>query len=119
MKADTLVISELRRRVLDAGFEWSAFRPGVEIHRLYGEESDGASAALLRYAPGACVPHHRHQGYEHIFVLHGTQVDENGTHASGTLVVNPPGSTHEVRSPDGCVVLAIWERPNVFSPGSA
>jgi len=119
MKGNTLVISDLRQRVLEAGFEWADFRRGVEIHLLYEGNDGGASAALLRYAPGACVPHHQHQGWEHIFILHGTQIDGNGTHTSGTLVINPPGSDHDVRSPDGCVVLAIWERPNVFNSGSA
>jgi len=119
MKGNTLVISDLRQRVLEAGFEWADFRRGVEIHLLYEGNDGGASAALLRYAPGACVPHHQHQGWEHILILHGTQIDGNGTHTSGTLVINPPGSAHDVRSPDGCVVLAIWERPNVFNSGSA
>ena len=119
MRGDTIVISELRQRVLDADFQWASFRPGVEIHRLYGGDGEGASAALLRYAPGASVPHHLHQGYEHIFVLHGTQIDAHGAHPPGTLVVNPPGSAHDVSSPDGCVVLAIWERANVFSSSGA
>ena len=27
---------------------WDPFREGVDIHRLYGDPTDGASAALLR-----------------------------------------------------------------------
>jgi anti-sigma factor ChrR (cupin superfamily) len=115
VKENTLVISELSRRVLRADFEWTPYRPGVNIHRLYGKGDSGPSAALLQYAPGASIPEHSHPGYEHIFILHGTQVDVRGTHATGTLVINPPGSSHEVSSPGGCVVLAIWERPVAFS----
>jgi anti-sigma factor ChrR (cupin superfamily) len=114
MKGDTLVISELASRVLDPRFEWMPYRDGVQIHRLYGTGEKGPSAALLRYEAGATIPRHTHQGYEHIYVLHGTQVDVRGTHAAGTLVVNRPGSSHAVVSPEGCVVLAIWERPVVF-----
>lgn len=89
------------------------FRPGVDIHRLYGgaEGDDGPSAALLRYAPGGSVPLHEHAGYEHVLVLDGSQEDEGGRYAAGALVVNPPGSRHAVRSPEGCVALLVWERP--------
>jgi len=115
VKGDTLVISELSRRVLSPDFAWTPYRPGVDIHRLYGDGESGPSAAILQYAAGANIPQHVHQGYEHIFILHGTQVDVRGTHVAGTLVINPPGSGHSVTSPEGCVVLVIWERPVAFS----
>lgn len=115
MKEDALVISELSRRALSPDFEWTPYRPGVDIHRLYGQGDNGPSAALLHYAPGARIPQHSHRGYEHIFILQGTQVDMQGTHSAGALVVNPPGSSHEVSSPEGCVVLVIWERPVEFT----
>ncbi|KYF51193.1 cupin domain-containing protein [Sorangium sp. So ce854] len=93
---------------------WRRFREGVEIHRLYGSGDAGASAALLRYAPGASVPQHVHRGHEHILVLAGSQSDERGHHRAGTLVVNAPGTRHSVSSAEGCIVLAIWEQPVVF-----
>lgn len=90
---------------------WEPFRPGVDIYRLYGDGSKGAAAALLRYQPGASVPKHDHTGFEHIFVLSGSQTDHNGEHQTGTLVINPPGTNHSVISEAGCIVLAIWEKP--------
>lgn len=115
MSASTLEISDLANHVLDPGFSWSPFRPGVEIHRLAGAGEAGASSAILRYAPGASVPKHRHPGYEHILVLHGAQVDERGRHGAGSLVINPPGSEHAVCCPEGSIVLVIWELPVVFA----
>lgn len=94
---------------------WEPLRPGVDIHHLSRASDAGPAAALLRYAPGAHVPYHRHQGHEHIYVLDGSQRDERGTYAAGTLVVNPPGSGHSVSSPDGCLVLIFWERPVAFA----
>jgi anti-sigma factor ChrR (cupin superfamily) len=91
-------------------FPWQPFREGVDIHRLYGD-GQGAAAALLRYQPGARVPGHTHTGFEHIFVLSGSQTDRNGEHRAGTLVINRPGSGHSVVSDQGCIVLAIWEKP--------
>jgi anti-sigma factor ChrR (cupin superfamily) len=90
---------------------WEPFRPGVDIYRLYKDGEEGAAAALLRYQPGASVPQHDHRGFEHIFVLSGSQSDQNGEHQAGTLVINPPSSHHTVISQVGCIVLAIWEKP--------
>jgi anti-sigma factor ChrR (cupin superfamily) len=92
------------------------FRPlraGVEIHVLH-ETPEGARAAVLRYAPGAEVPPHRHDGHEYIYVLQGAQADERGNYGAGSFVINEPGSIHRVTSPDGCVVLILWQRPVVF-----
>ena len=90
---------------------WEPFRDGVAIHRIYGDGVAGPAAAFLRYCPGASVPRHEHQGYEHIFVISGSQEDESGVYGAGTLVVNPPGSRHAVVSKEGCLVLVVWERP--------
>lgn len=89
---------------------FAPFHPGVEIARLYGDGS-GASAAVLRYAPGASVPEHEHLGYEHVIVLDGAQSDAAGTYAAGCVVVNPPATRHKVASAAGCVALLIWEKP--------
>ncbi len=96
---------------------WEAFRPGIEIHRLYDNGHQGPAAALLKYEPGATVPEHDHTGYEHIVVLSGAQRDYQGNHTAGTLVINPPGSSHQVASDEGCIVLIIWERPVVIKGG--
>jgi anti-sigma factor ChrR (cupin superfamily) len=90
---------------------WEPFHPGVEIYRFYKDGESGSAAALLRYKPGASVPRHEHLGFEHIFVLSGSQTDHNGEHQAGTLVINPPGTNHSVISQAGCIVLAIWEKP--------
>lgn len=93
---------------------WERLREGVEICRLYDGGPSGPVAALLRYAPGASVPRHRHAGLELIAVLHGQQADEYGAYPAGTLYASPPGSAHAVASEQGCVVLAVWERPVEF-----
>lgn len=87
------------------------FRDGVEICPL---RTADPAVALLRYAPGASVPRHRHPGLETIFVLQGTQSDERGDYPVGSLILNPAGSVHSVWSDPGCVVLIQWERPVEF-----
>jgi anti-sigma factor ChrR (cupin superfamily) len=89
-------------------FAFGPFRDGVEICRLISGEPE---LALLRYAPGARVPRHLHQGLETIVVLEGSQSDEFGTYGKGALVANAAGSIHSVTSEEGCVVLIQWTRP--------
>ncbi len=95
---------------------WEPFVEGVEIHRLYGDGLTGPSAALLRFNQAGKVPLHRHTGYEHIFVLAGSQRDQNSLAQTGTLMINPPGTTHSVVSEAGCIVLAIYGSPVEFTP---
>ena len=109
---ERLVLS-LLPAVLRDELEFEPTFPGVAFAVLYRDPS-GSSAAVLRYEPGASVPPHRHVGYEHVYVLQGSQRDERGEYPAGTLVINPPGSEHSVESPSGCLVLVIWQQPVAF-----
>lgn len=98
--------------------DWEQFgsdgRSGVEIYRLYdarGVEMNGPAAALLRYSPGAKARRHLHPGYELIYVLQGTLINDTGEHPAGSLEVCPPGSDHELSSEEGCIFLVVWEQP--------
>jgi anti-sigma factor ChrR (cupin superfamily) len=111
-----IVINDLLSTLSLAEIPWKPFREGIDIHRFYGDAT-GPSAALLRYAPGACLARHIHTGFEHIFVLRGHQIDDVGEHHAGTLLIHPPGTHHAIRSPEGCIVLAVWEKA-VLMPNS-
>lgn len=95
------------------GQRYTPFRDGVEISLLRDADPQ---VALLKYQPGASVPHHRHPGLEMIAVLDGAQSDDSGTYEVGDVVLNPPGSAHRVWSDTGCVVLILWERPVEMTP---
>ena len=105
---DLFAIAQHQHRI-----PWEPFKDGVDIHRLYGDGITGPSAALLRFREGGKVPLHTHAGYEHIFVLCGSQRDQNNEAKAGTLLINPPGTTHSVVSEGGCIALAIYEKPVV------
>lgn len=98
-------------------YDWKPFKKGVEIYRIYGDDSTGPAAALLRYEAGADVPIHEHKGYEHILILSGSQTDGKDVYQRGTLMISSPGSQHKIASETGCVVLAIWQAPVDFSIG--
>jgi anti-sigma factor ChrR (cupin superfamily) len=94
--------------------KWEPFTSGVDIYRLYESGPDGPSAALLRFKPGGRVPLHEHAGYEHILMLTGAQTDEVSRADAGSLIINPPGTSHSIISETGCIVLAIYEKPVKF-----
>ncbi|HEU5322838.1 MAG TPA: cupin domain-containing protein [Methylomirabilota bacterium] len=89
--------------------------PGIDIKTLYRDET-GKWTTLTRMAPGAHLPTHRHVGLEQSFVLEGTLVDDDGACTAGNFVWRRPGSVHSAWTPDGCIVLGVFERPNEFLP---
>ena len=90
--------------------DWSHLRRGLRMRVLY-DGVDGYRVALLHYRPGASAPRHLHVGDEHVFILQGSQQDDNGVYGPGSYVFNPAGSVHEVFSPEGCLVLIHWLAP--------
>jgi anti-sigma factor ChrR (cupin superfamily) len=113
--ASSLVLADLASIPQRLGkFAWEPLGPGVELSPLYKDAAGHTKLALLRYAPGATVPEHLHTGMEYIQILAGSQQDERGVYHAGTLLVSLPGTRHSVASPEGCVVLAVWEAPVHF-----
>lgn len=97
-----------------AGMAWEPTGfPGVERKLLY-QDGAGRQTALIRMAPGARLPRHRHAALEQTFVLEGALVDEDGACTAGNYVWRRPGSVHAAWAPDGCLVLAVFEAPNEF-----
>lgn len=88
-------------------------RAGVEHHLLWSPTSDDPSAAmLLRFEPGGHSDFHEHLGVELMMVLDGVLEHSDGQRFNkGDLVVEEPGSQHQMSSSEGCVVLAVRTKP--------
>ena len=87
---------------------WKEVRPGVFWKVLWEDHPDGKhKAILMRYAPGAAIPRHRHVADEQIYVLEGSVADDTGVCAAGNYARRPPGCVHTVTSPNGALVLAV------------
>lgn len=85
--------------------------PGVSRVMLdrAGDEIARATS-LVRYAPGSGYSAHRHDGGEEILVLDGIFSDEHGHYPVGTYLRNPPGSSHQPYSEQGCLLLVkLWQ----------
>lgn len=113
-KTVKLIFGDLLAAATDSTLVWEKMRDGIDIARLYSTKEGGPSAALLRYSPGARLRRHEHTGFEHIYILAGSQIDDNGEHHAGALLIHGPGTHHSITSKHGCLVLAIWERPVRF-----
>lgn len=76
-------------------------RAGAEVAR---------ATSIVRYAPGSGYSSHRHDGGEEILVLDGVFSDEHGDYPTGTYLRNPPGTSHQPFSKDGCTLLVkLWQ----------
>ncbi|MBU2179662.1 MAG: cupin domain-containing protein [Gammaproteobacteria bacterium] len=76
-------------------------RAGAEIAR---------ATSIVRYAPGAGYSRHTHDGGEEILVLDGVFSDEHGDYPAGSYLRNPPGTSHQPFSVQGCTLLVkLWQ----------
>jgi len=83
---------------------------------LGGPRLRGVALDLLRLAPGARFPRHRHEGHEVVLVLEGSYRDSGRDFEPGDTQAMPPGSTHALqvseRSP---CVAAVASRGFAFT----
>lgn len=91
--------------------------PGIEMKILFKDERRGLMTALFRWQPGAELPMHEHTDIEQSFVLEGHLCDEEGECKAGQFAWRPAGSTHRAWSPDGCLLIATFQKPNRFLEG--
>ena len=95
--------------------EWKPTQfEGISIKVLYEDAARGEMTCLLRWAPGAKLPIHKHPEIEQTWVLEGSFSDHEGTARAGEFVWRRPSSVHETHSQTGAVILAIYRKPNVF-----
>ncbi|GAA2347504.1 cupin domain-containing protein [Streptomyces kunmingensis] len=88
-------------------------RVGVDHYALWAPDAQEASAGLLlRFPPGAHGDFHEHLGYELMLVLQGTLNHSDGrSFEKGDLIVEAPGTRHQMSSAEGCTVLAVRTHP--------
>ncbi|OWT57653.1 hypothetical protein CEY11_15790 [Candidimonas nitroreducens] len=94
---------------------WRATRfPGVEFKLLYEDKATGLFTGLFKWAPGAELPYHEHAELEQTFILEGSLEDHEGEIFPGMYAARPAGSRHIARSPNGCLNISFFLKPNLF-----
>ncbi|KJK58542.1 MULTISPECIES: cupin domain-containing protein [Actinomycetes] len=115
----TILRDVLRNGFEQDGLPWVPWtepgRAGVEFVVLWGpDEGSGedSAALLLRFPPGAHGDFHEHLGHELMLVLDGVLDHSDGRRFHrGDLVIEEPGTRHQMSSAEGCTVLAVRARP--------
>jgi anti-sigma factor ChrR (cupin superfamily) len=98
-----------------AEMEWKPSQfEGIEIKVLYEDKARGEMTCLLRWQPGTTLPFHKHPEIEQTYVISGSFSDHDGIARAGEFVWRKPQSMHETHSAEGCVILAIYRKPNIF-----
>lgn len=94
-------------------WEATAF-PGVHMKTLLIDKDSGLLTVLLKMEPGAKLPDHEHVLLEQTYVMEGRLVDLEGECGPGEFVWRPAGSRHEAHTPEGGLMIAIFQVPNKF-----
>lgn len=97
-----------------AELDWTPLREdgtdttGLSVKVLRFDEASGRPPTfLLRFEPGASYPHHSHPAGEEAYVLEGEVAFGERHLRAGDYLYTPPGGTHGVHSPTGCVILFV------------
>lgn len=98
---------------------WEKRRLGLEICVLH--EDEHSRAALVRMAPGAFLPAHRHDMDEESLILEGdAQIGDGEYLQAGDYHFARAGEEHPIiTSPNGCIVYVHGDRqmPMKVTPG--
>jgi quercetin dioxygenase-like cupin family protein len=70
-----------------------------------GGEKTTRATSLVAYQPNSQFSPHAHPRGEEFLVLSGMFSDEHGDYAAGSYVRNPPGSSHQPFSREGCLIF--------------
>ena len=87
---------------------------GVFFKTLLVDKESGIVTAYLKMEPGAILPDHEHVLIEQTYVLEGSLVCAEGECAAGNFVWRPAGSRHKAWSPNGGLMIGIFQVPNKF-----
>lgn len=109
-------LAPLASRYLDvAKLPWQETRfPGVTMKVLVEDKDSGLVTALFRFEPGTKLPYHEHVAVEQTWVIEGTLEDDEGVASAGNFVWRPAGNRHDAHSPNGCLILSVFLKPNLF-----
>lgn len=93
------------------GIHMFSVRPGVSLA--------GTSACLVKAAPGALFPYHKHGGMERTLVVQGGFLDSDGVECwPGDFAVKDAGNAHSLRilSDEACICAVLNDGPVEFAP---
>jgi anti-sigma factor ChrR (cupin superfamily) len=88
-------------------YDWIA-SPAEGVSRVPLERvspESGHKTSFVRFAPESYFPAHAHPLGEEVYVLEGVFSDQHGDYPAGTYLRNPPGSSHQPFTKEGCTLF--------------
>ncbi len=114
-------LGPMASRVVQANdMDWEPIAyPGCSVKTLMVDRKTGLLTVLLKMEPGAQLPDHEHMLTEQTYMIEGRLVDKDGPEAGlevgpGEFVYRPAGTRHSAWTPEGGLMLAIFQVPNKF-----
>jgi anti-sigma factor ChrR (cupin superfamily) len=87
-------------------------QPEMEWLPISYDTASGEGCYMMRMQPGAGTIAHDHLGMEEFLILEGDLVDNDGTvFGPGDFVSYAPGTHHNSRTEQGCVIAVFEWRP--------
>jgi len=109
LKTHPIIDKDLVRFVGSSWLEWTPGNaPGVEVKMLSVDKARSYFTTLVRMAPGAILPSHRHADIEESYLLEGDLFVSGVLMQQGDYCRAEAGSLHTgVTTKTGCVFLAV------------
>ncbi len=95
--------------------EWEEVAPGISCKLLATDTEKDRVSMLVRLAPGAAYPPHRHAGVEELYLLHGELMIDDKKLSPGDYNRAEAGSADQrVWSETGCTCVLLTSTRDVL-----
>jgi anti-sigma factor ChrR (cupin superfamily) len=95
--------------------EWEVVAPGISCKLLSTDTERERVSMLIRLAPGAAYPPHRHAGIEELYLLDGElTVDDRKLYPGDYIRAEPGTADHRVWSESGCTGVLLTSTRDVL-----
>jgi quercetin dioxygenase-like cupin family protein len=95
--------------------DWEEAAPGISVKLLAMDPDSDRVSMLVRLAPGAAYPPHRHAGIEELYLLHGElMIDERKLFPGDYNRAEPNTVDHRVWSETGCTCVLLTSTRDVL-----
>jgi len=95
--------------------DWAEAAPGISCKVLAADTENDRVSMLVRLAPGAAYPAHRHAGVEELYLLHGELMVDGKKLSPGDYIRAEAGSAdYRVWSETGCTCVLLTSTRDVI-----
>ena len=95
--------------------DWEEAAPGISCKLLATDTEQNRVSMLIRLAPGAEYPPHRHAGVEELYLLHGElMINDKKLYPGDYIRAEADSADHRVWSETGCTCVLITSTKDVL-----